>query len=319
VENLPHNAVAQNEELEPPDLPDGWRSAELVDWKDPYLAASRRARAVRVALVVIVVALVIGVLLWVAATHYARGVEALEAHSYSTAVSEFSVARVLVFPYRDARSLEEQARRALQAEDARYEQAEARRAAVVARLEEAGARLEADDADGVRTTLQAISGHELRAALKRSDAARESADALALDLAAAARRALGNAAWGRAGSFAAALFVLEPSSELTVALKARARTGAELRTKLGEAKDAAQRGKWRAALRLALAVVAIQKDFPGAAAVVADARDALAPKPKPKPKPKPVATQPTPAATAAPAPQAGGGSATTTPPQPPPP
>ncbi len=108
--------------------------------------------------------------------------------------------------------------------------------------------------------------------------------------------------------------MLEPSSELAVALKARARTGAELRTKLGEAKDAAQRGQWRAALRLALAVIAVQKDFPGAAAVVADARDALAP------KPKPVATQPTPAATAAaPAPQAGGGSATTTPPQPPPP
>jgi hypothetical protein len=263
-----------------------------------------------------VVALVIGGLFWIAATHYARGVEALEAHSYSTAVSEFSVARVLVFPYRDARSLEEQARRALQAEDARYEQAEARRAAVVAQLEKAGALLEADDADGVRTTLQTINGVELRAALNRSDAARESADALALDLAAAARKALGNAAWGRAASFAAALFVLEPSSELAVALNARARTGVELRTKLGAAKDAAQHGQWRAALRLALAVIAVQKDFPGAAAVVADARDALAP----KPKPKPVATQPTPAATtAAPPPQAGGGSATPNPPQPPPP
>ena len=86
------------------------------------------------------------------------------------------------------------------------------------------------------------------------------------------------------GVFAAALLVLEPSSELAVALGARARTGAELNAKLGEAKDAAQRGKWRAALRLALAVVAIQKDFPGAAAVVADARDALAPKPRPSPQ-----------------------------------
>ncbi|MCX6374024.1 MAG: hypothetical protein NTX16_13300 [Actinobacteria bacterium] len=314
MENLPHNAVAHNEVIEPPDLPDGWRSAELVDWKDPYLAASRRARAVRTALVVIVVALVIGVFLWIAATHYARGVEALEAHSYSTAVSEFSVARVFVFPYRDARSLEEQARRALQAEDARYEQVEARRAAVVAQLQIAGARLEADDADGVRTTLQAINGDELRAALNTTDAARESADALALDLAAAARKSLGNAAWGRAASFAAALFVLEPSSELAVALKARARTGVELRAKLGEAKDAAQRGKWRAALRLALAVIAVQKNFPGAAAVVADARDALAP------KPKPVASRPPAAATtAASPPQTGGGSATTKPPQPPPP
>jgi len=314
MESLLHNTATKNEAMEPPDLPDGWRSAELVDWKDPYLTASRRARAVRVAVVVIIVALVIGVLLWIAATHYARGVAALEDHAYSTAVSEFSVARVLVFPYRDARSLEEQARRALQAEDARYEQAEARRAAVVAQLEQAGLRLEAGDADGVRTTLQAIKGDELRAALNRSDAAQESAAALALDLAAAARRALANAAWGRAERFAAALFVLEPSSGLAAALGARARTGAELSAKLGEAKDAAQRGEWRAALRLALAVVAIQKDFPGATAVVADARDALAP------KPKPAATQPEPApTTVASPPEAGGGSAPTTPSQPPPP
>ena len=313
---MPHNAATKNDVMEPPDLPDGWRSAELVDWKDPYLTASRRARVLRVAAVVIVVALVLGVLLWIAATHYARGVAALEDHAYSTAVSEFSVARVLVFPYRDARRLEEQARRALQAEDASYEQAEARRAAIVAQLERAGARLEAGDADGVCTALQAINGDELRAALNRSTSAQESADALALDLAAAARRALGNAAWGRAGSFAAALLVLEPSSELAVALGGRARTGAELRTRLGEATDAAQRGKWRAALRIALAVVAVQKDFPGAAAVVADARDALAP----KPKPKPAATQPTPAATTvATPPQAGGGSGTSTPSQPPPP
>ena len=311
---MPHNAAAQNDTMEPPDLPDGWRSAELVDWKDPYLTASRRARAVRVAVVVIIVALVIGVLLWIAATHYARGVAALEDHAYSTAVSEFSVARVLVFPYWDARSLEEQARRALQAEDARYEQVEARRAAVVAQLEKAGARLDAGDADGVRTTLQAIDVNDFQAALNRSASVRESADALALDLAAAARRALGNAAWGRAGRYAVALLVLEPSRDLAVALEARARTGAELSAKLGEAKDAARRGEWRTALRIALAVIGVQKDFPGAPAVVADARHALAP------KPKPAATQPAPLATmAATPPQAGGGSGTTKPPQPPPP
>ena len=314
MENLLHNTATQNDAMEPPDLPDGWRSAELADWKDPYLTASRRARAVRVAVVVIIVALVIGVLLWIAATHYARGVAALEDHAYSTAVSEFSVARVLVFPYRDAQSLEAQARRALQAEDARYEQAEARRAAAVALLEKAGARLEAGDPDGVRSALQAIDVNDFQAALTRSDSVREAADALALDLAAAARRALGNAAWGRAGKYAAALLLLEPSSDLAVALGARERTGAKLSAKLGEAKDAAQRGEWRTALRIALAVIATQKDFPGAAAVVADARHALAP------KPKPTATQPAPAATtAASPPQAGGGSGTTKPPQPPPP
>jgi len=131
---------------------------------------------------------------------------------------------------------------------------------------------------------------------------------LAEDLAAASRRALGNAAWVRAGRFAAALLVLEPSSELAVALGARARTGEDLSAKLGKAKHAARRGEWRAALRLALAVLAVQKGFPGAAAVVADARDALAP------KPKPAAATPATAAT-----QPAGGSTTTPPPQPPPP
>ena len=316
MENLLHNTATQNEAMESPDLPDGWRSAELVDWEDPYLTASRRARVVRVAVVVIIVALVIGVLLWMASTHYARGVAALEDHAYSTAVSEFSVARVLVFPYRDARSLEEQAQRALQAEEARYEQAETRRAAAVALLDKAGARLEAGDPDGVLGALQAIEVNDFRAALNRSESVRRTAEALALDLAAAARRALGNASWGRAGKYAAALLVLEPSSALAAGLGGQALTGAELSAKLGKAKAAAQRGEWRTALRIALSVIATQKDFPGAAAVVADARDALAP----KPKPKPAATQPAPAATtAASPPQAGGGSGTSTPPQPPPP
>jgi len=311
VDDSPHNASAQSASIEPPDLPAGWRTAELAVWKDPDQAARRRLRAVQAALVGLVVACVIGLLLWNSAIHYARGVDALQYHSYSRAVYEFSAARVLVFPYRDARSLEQQARRALVAEDAQYEQAAAREAAVVAQLGKAGDRLEARDADGVLATLQAIGAGDLQAALDGNRTARESADALAEDLAAASRRALGNAAWGRAGRFAAALLVLEPSSELAVALGARVRTGEDLSAKLNKAKDAARRGQWHEALRTALAVLAVQKDFPGAVAVVADARDALAPKPKPKPKPA--------ATTAAPPTQATGGSATTTPPPPPPP
>jgi len=314
VDDSPHTTAAHSASLGPPDLPDGWRSAELADWKDPHLAASKRARAVRVSLVVLFVALVIGGFVWIAATHYARGVEALKIHSYSTAVSEFSVARVLVFPYRDARSLEEQARRALMAEDARYQRVEARRAAVVAQLEKARARLEANDVDGVLATLQAIGAGDLRATLKTSATARESAAALMDDLAAASRGALRHAAWSRAGRFAAALLVLEPSDEQALALGARARTGEDLSAKLGKAKNAARRGEWRAALRLALAVIAIRKHFPGAAALVADARVALAP------KPKPAATQPAPAATTAAAPTPSTGGPTIKPaPQPPPP
>ena len=102
---------------------------------------------------------------------------------------------------------------------------------------------------------------------------------LAEDLAAASRRALRNAAWVQAGRLSAALLVLEPSSELAATLDARAQTGEDLSAKLGKAKDAARHGRWREALRMALAVLAAQKGFPGAAAVVADARHALAPKP----------------------------------------
>ena len=254
--------------------------------------------------VVLAFALVIGALFDLAATHYEGGVYALKVHWYAWAANEFSAARVLVFPYRDAQSLEDQARRAFVNEEASRGQAAARRAAVVAKLEKAGARLEAGDAHGVLAALLAINGDDLRATLDGSEKVRESANALAVDLTAAARRALGKAAWGRAERFAAALLVLEPSSERAVALGARARTGENLEARLGKAKAAARRGKWREALRLARGVLAVQKDFPGAAAVVADARDALAP------EPEPAATQPA---------QATGGSPPTTAPEPPPP
>ena len=88
------------------------------------------------------------------------------------------------------------------------------------------------------------------------------------------------ARWVRAGHFAAAYLVLDPSDE-AMPRSLRARTGEKLRTELADARAAARRGQWRTALRMALAVVAVRKDFPGAAALVADARVALTPKPKP--------------------------------------
>ena len=303
------NAAGDRVPITPPDLPDRWRSPGDVVWKDPDVAAHRRVRWRRVALavlaVLLVLALLIGTQFDLAAIHYRGGVDALAAHSYSRAAGEFAAARVLGFPYRDARSLEEQARRGAAAEGALREQGVALRAAVVAQLETAGARLAAGDVDGVLSALRTIDQDELRATLTSSETVRESADALAVDLDAASRRALGHAEWGRAGRLAAALLALEPSSKQAVALRARAQTGEDLSVKLGEARDAARHGKWREALRIALAVLARQKGFPGAAAVVADARAALAP------EPAPVATQPAQPAT--------GGSATTAAPRPPPP
>ena len=180
----------------------------------------------------------------------------------------------------------------------------------MAGLQTADRRLRAGDAGAVLAALERLPQADLALALEKDEAAGPAA-ALAEDLAAAAKTAMQRAEWVRAGNLAAAYLVLDPSDEAIVALANRARTGERLRAQLAEANAAARRGQWRTALRLALAVTAVRKDFPGAAALVADARAALAPKPKPTPTPEPTfAPEPPP-------PTSGGG--TTTPPQPPPP
>ena len=297
-----------------PDLPEGWRSAEQEAWSDDSSASGRRRSLVlRVAVLIVLVTGLLGALVWVADGHYARGVDAFNDHAYARAISELSAARLLVFPYRDARTMKERAEAALQAETAAHEAQKRRFAAVVAGLGEAGDRLDDGEAAAVLAALTAIKADDLRATLLASEAARKSARGLADDLVAASEAALRQAGWERAGRFAAALLLLEPSSQQATALAARAGQGERLSAKLVEARDAARRGQWRAALRLALAVVAVRKEFPGAAALIADARHALAPKPKPKPAVR--TTTPT-----APAPATGGTTTPpVTPPQPPPP
>lgn len=296
------------------ELPPGWHPAEPDDWGEAYPASRRRAIVVRVTAAALLVAAVVGVLVWVAAGHYARGVEALDDGAYYRAMGEFSSATLLGIPYRDAGALEDQARRELRAETAAREAQDSLVGGVVGRLGKADARLAAGDAAGVLTALESIPAGDLRTAMTASENARASAAALAEGLSAAATKALGKAEWSRAGRLAAALLVLEPSSRPAAALAARAGAGEKLRAKLGEARSAARAGRWREALRLALAVVAARKDFPGAATLVADARRALAPKPKPKPA---VATAV--AATPAPPVQDTGGSSNAAPPAPAPP
>jgi len=259
-----------------------------------------------VALVGLVTVCVAGLLVWNAAAHYARGVEALKAHAYYRADYEFSAARILFFPYRDAQLLDNQARRAAvaAAADVFRTQGEIR---LVAQLKAAAARLKANDADGVLTALQAIDAADLQTALAGGGTVPAIADTLAGDILAASRSALLSGAWNRSERYATAFLVLEPSSQQAMNLVTEARTGQDLSNRLKQAKDAARHGKWRLALNTALAVLEVQKGFPGAAGVVADARIALAPKPKP-------------AATTTRAPtQATGGSTTATAPQPPPP
>ena len=316
MNDSPHSAAAPAPA--PPvlgrsELPAGWQQAERDEWVDPYPAVARRRLALRVAVGVLLVAGVIGTLVWVAAGHYARGVDALSDGAYSRAAAELSAATVLVFPYRDARALEQQARQGLQAEIAAREAQEEAVSAVVAQLRGAGARLEAGDAAGVLAALEAIPAVELRSAVRASDEGRASVATMKEDLTAAATAALRKTDWKRAGRFAAALLVLEPSSASASTLAERAQTGQRLSAKLEEARAAARAGRWREALRLALAVLSERKEFPGAATLVADARIALKPKPKPPPTSAPVAAPAPPA----PAPVTGG--STSTPAQPPPP
>ena len=127
----------------------------------------------------------------------------------------------------------------------------------------------------------------------------------------AARDALGRSEWGRAQRYASAVLVLDPLAQTATALGAKAKTGEALTAKLAKARDAAGHGRWRSALRLALAVTAARKDFPGAAALVAQARKALAPKPSP--------TAAAIATTATTPPTTTGGTSSGSPPQPPPP
>jgi hypothetical protein len=295
------------------DLPAGWQQAERDEWADPYPAAGRRRLVLRVAVGVLLVAGMLGALVWVAAGHYSRGVAALNDGAYSLATAELSAATVLVFPYRDAQALEAQARQGLQAEIAAREAQEETVNAILAQLRGAGARLDAGDAVGVLAALEAIPAVELRSAVRASDEGKESVTTMAEDLTTAATAALKKEQWTRAGRFAAALLVLRPSSGAAATLAERAETGRRLSAKLQEARAAARDGRWREALRLALAILSVRQEFPGAEALVADARVALKPKPKPKPTPAPVATQAPPA----PAPASGG--STSTPAQPPPP
>jgi hypothetical protein len=295
--------------LEAPVLPEGWRSADREDWRDPHEGTRRRSLLLQVGAVFIIVVFVAACLVWIAAGHYTRGVEALNDHAYFQAVDELSAAKVLGIPYRDARSLEEQARRSAAAEAAARAQEQERVSAVVAKLEDAISRLDAGDSVGVLSALQLIPARDLRVTLRTDAGARQSAGAMAEDLTVSATTALDDGEWGRAARFAAALLLLDPSSKPAATLATRAKTGQDLNAQLQTARDAARRGHWRTALRLALAIVAVRKEFPGAAALIADARVALAPKPKPASTPTQTVAAPTPTS----------GGSTTSPPPPPPP
>jgi len=296
-----------------PELPDGWHYTDDLVWDDPRPVHRGRTLAVVVTAAVVLAAALAALVVWNADRHYARGVAALNAHSYAVAARELSAARLIVLPYRDAQSRADYAQSELVAEAAGQKEELAREDLVNGALQQAAAAFEHGDAEAVGAALLPLPASVLRAVLRASPVVRASAATLADRIATAASEALRRGAWGRAGRFAEALLVLRPADAAVTALSAKAQTGAQLTAKLAKARSAASDGQWRSALRLALAVTAVDKDFPGASGLVAKARKAL--KPKPKPKHTPAATTPT---TTAPATTTGGGSSGSSS-QPPPP
>ena len=303
-----------------PELPAGWHYTEDLAWEDAHAAHRVRRLVVGVVIAVVVAAALAGLVVWNAAAHYSRGVDALRDGSYAAAADELSAAKLVVLPYRDSRVLADQARSRLTAEIGVRQQVEAREAAVAGALEQAGTALESGDAAAVVAALTPVPASDLKAVLKDSAQVRTAARRLKDRLTVAARSALGRSEWGRAQRYAAAVLVLDPAARSATALGAQAKTGAALTAKLADARDAAGKRQWRTALRLALAVTAARKDFPGAAALVAEARKALAPKPSPK-----AATTATTTTTVAPTTTvtvpstSTGGTSSGSPPQPPPP
>ena len=265
-----------------PELPPGWFYTDDVAWDDDRYSAHRvRRLIVGVAIAVVIAAALAGLVMWNASAHYSRGVAALRDGSYAAAISEFSAATLVVVPYRDSKDLADQARTRLAAEIAVQQKKHAREEAVSATLERAGTALGAGKSNDVVAALESLPASDVKAAARGSEEVRAAAAALEERLTVAAKNALDRSEWGRAQRYAAAVLVLDPLAQSATALGAKARTGEALTAKLAKARDAAGHGRWRTALRLALAVTAARRDFPGAAGLVAQARKALTPKPSP--------------------------------------
>jgi hypothetical protein len=295
-----------------PELPPGWFYTDDVAWDDDGHSARRLHRLiVGVAIAAVIAASLAGFVIWNASAHYSRGVAALRDGSYAAAVSELSAATLVVVPYRDSKELADQARTELVAEIAVQQKKHAREEVVSASLERAGTALGAGKANAVVAALASLPASDVKAAARGSEEVRAAAAELEERLTVAARTALHRTEWGRAQRYVAAVLVLDPLAQSATALGAKARTGEALTAQLAEARDAAGHGRWRTALRLALAVTAARKDFPGAAGLVAQARKALAPKPSPAAAATATTTATPPATT--------GGTSSGSPPQPPPP
>ena len=289
-----------------------------LDEPPSWDAMSRRHRT-RVRLLIgilVAAAIAAGVMAMVisAAGHYERGRQAMAARHFGAAVEEFAAARILTFPYRDAAALREQAQRELELDAARADVERQQRAALARLLRTAAEQVEKRAPDAVVAALREARILVPAGPLATTSGQTIMAARLASSLAAAGREALRGGHWKRAGTYGAALLILDPADQAGLGLAARSLKATRLQDDLDAARGAARQGRWRVALRLARAVLQRWPGFPGAAAVVTSARVALAPKPSPSataaPAPVPTVAPPPAPAPQPPAPQ---------PPAPPPP
>lgn len=279
---------------------------EPPSWAEMEHRARARRRLLYIGILVALVVAALAALVWNADSRYRAGRLALEQGRYGEAVANFTAARVLFVSYRDADALRKRAEDEL-TRTVDTAQREIDRQAKVTGLLAAADRLLASGANqGALDKLRAAAAVLPGGPLPLDAEGQTLATALVQSLRDGAAGALAEARWAAAGLQAAALLILAPGDPQAERFADRADQGVRLEAKVEAARAAARRRDWKEALRIARAVLAERRDFPGASAVVADALAALAPKPKPKPTSTP-APAPTPAP---PAPQ---------PTQPPPP
>ena len=277
-----------------PPLPEGWVYTEDVEWSAPRTTTSGPTRK-RVWLGVVVALVAVcgaGLLVANAQRHYTRGVAALHEGAYVRAQAELSAARLVVVPYRDSALLEEHAADEVRLEAEETYTADARVDAVGTALKGAAAALKDRDAARFVDALSSVASDDLQNVLRSDPAARKAEQTLAQGLTTIVRTALSARKWDRAETWTAALLALEPASAEAATLSLKVKKGRELSGRLADARDAARRGQWRKALRLALGVAAVRRGFPGASTLIAEARRKLAPKPARTTAPASAATQP---------------------------
>jgi len=252
---------------------------------DPYRQEVRRRR-LKLALVwggvLAVVALLAGWNVHSAAAHYARGCEALEAERFSLAIQELNAARVLAFPYRDAEELAAEAAEALNSGMQREAQRQKRLDDAVRGLVKlADTDLGKGDVAAAEQALADARSRVPEGQLSEDSFTLTLLHTLAQRLTTICRQALAEGRWGVAETGATALLWIDPGDDAGLRFTEKARRGVRLQARLDDARDAADDGEWRRALRLAQSVLASWSGFPGAESLVREAKEALRPKPSP--------------------------------------